>query len=184
MGIYGGSFDPVHHGHLILARDALEQLCLDSVIFLPAKISPHKTHSPPADALTRIAMLQAAIANEPGFLLDDREIHRTGVSFAIDTVKELQKSYPDADFYYLIGEDNLLDLPAWKEIEILRQLVTFVLFSRNQGNDLEGEMPVIQRNIAISSTEIRKRIALGQSIRYFVPEMVHQILKKTQLYAR
>ncbi len=122
IGILGGTFDPVHHGHLILARDAVEQLGLTRLIFVPAAINPHKLArgGPAAPADARLAMLRAAIAGEPRFGVDDCELRRAGPSFSIDTVREFHARWPEAGLVYLLGADNIADLPTWRDIDELR----------------------------------------------------------------
>lgn len=181
IGLFGGSFDPVHHGHLILARTALEQLELERVIFLPAGISPHKLHCPPAPAEIRCEMLAAAISGEPDFSWDDCEIKREGPSFAVDTVRLIREQNPGAKIFYFIGDDNLAALHTWKEISALRELMQFVVLSRKI-EEVDYGFPVISRCIDISSTDIRNRIARGLSIRYLVPDAVCQIITRYQLY--
>jgi nicotinate-nucleotide adenylyltransferase len=132
LALYGGTFDPVHHGHLLLARDALEQLALDRVVFIPASLSPHKLATNPAPAAIRREMLAAAIAGEPGFELDDSELRATGPSFAIDTVERTRAAHPEAQIYYLIGADNLRELHTWRRYEDLCRLVEFVVFGRGE----------------------------------------------------
>jgi nicotinate-nucleotide adenylyltransferase len=181
IGLYGGSFDPIHNGHLILARDAMERLELDKVIFLPARISPHKLDRPPAPPEARCQMVAAAIADEPHFELDPCEIEREGPSFAIDTVQSFRARQPDAKLYYFIGDDNLPELESWKEIETLREAAQFVVLSR-AGMPFLSQFPTITRHIEISSTEIRKRVARGLSVRYMVPLPVCKLIAKLGLY--
>jgi len=181
IGLYGGTFDPIHHGHLILAREALEVLGLDQVVFIPAGVSPHKLARPPAPARARCEMLAAAIDGEEGFAWDDCEIRRAGPSFAIDTVREIQAGHPDASLYFFIGEDNLAALDSWKDIGALRQLVQFVVFSRCS-DPATHPFPVISRRVDISSTDIRNRIASAQPVRYLLPEAACAILSQHQLY--
>ena len=116
IGIYGGSFDPIHHGHLILARDALEQLELDQMIFVPANISPFKesTHASPE---MRLSMLRAAVAEESHFSAYDCEVRRPPPSYTIDTVDEIRAREPDAEFTWLVGEDHVEDLPNWRRFD-------------------------------------------------------------------
>src|SRR4051812_21402900 len=116
-GLFGGSYDPIHLGHLILAREALEQLGLDRVIFIPAAISPHKLHREPAPAETRLEMVRVAIEGEPGFEVEDCELGRGGPSFTIDTVRWLRERHPGDEFFYFIGDDNLAKLDTWLEID-------------------------------------------------------------------
>lgn len=181
LGLYGGSFDPIHNGHLILARDALERLGLDKVVFLPARISPHKMNRPPAPPEARCQMLAAAIAEEEYFAMDDCEIHRDGPSFTVDTVRIYRERYPDTKIYYFIGDDNLPELESWKDVEHLRELVQFVVLSR-AGMPFLAEFPTITRRVEISSTEIRYRIARGLSVRYMVPLPACQVITMLGLY--
>ena len=181
IGLYGGSFDPIHNGHLILARDAMERLELDKVIFLPARISPHKLDRPPAPPEARCLMLETAIADEPRFEMDACEIEREGPSFAIDTVQLFRNRYPGAKLYYFIGDDNLPELDTWRDIANLRESVHFVVLSR-AGMPFLSEFPIITRHIEISSTEIRNRIARGLSVRYMVPLPACDVIAKLGLY--
>jgi nicotinate-nucleotide adenylyltransferase len=181
IGLYGGSFDPIHNGHLILARDAMERLNLDKVIFLPARISPHKLDHPPAPPEARCQMLAASIADEPRFGMDLCEIEREGPSFAVDTVQLFRKRHPGARLYYFIGDDNLTELETWKDIANLRELVQFVVLSR-AGMPFLSEFPTITRHIEISSTEIRNRVARGLSVRYLVPLPACEVIARLGLY--
>jgi len=181
LGLFGGSFDPIHHGHLILAREALESLGLDRVIFIPSGISPHKLARPPASADLRCRMVEASLRGEPGFDWDDCEIRRPGPSFAIDTVREMAARHPGAELYFFIGEDNLAGLHTWKDIKELRTLAKFVVMSRGHGTP-DQVCPVISRPVEISSTDIRNRIARGLSVRYLVPESACEIISQHRLY--
>lgn len=181
LGLFGGSFDPIHHGHLILAREALESLGLDRVIFIPSGISPHKLACPPAPADLRCKMVEAAVRDEAGLDWDDCEIRRTGPSFAIDTVREMIARHAGAEVFFFIGEDNLASLHTWKDIAALRALVKFVVMSRGRGTPDQG-FPIIRRSVDISSTEIRNRIARGLSVRYLVPESACEMISQHRLY--
>jgi nicotinate-nucleotide adenylyltransferase len=181
IGIYGGSFDPIHHGHLILAREALEMLDLAEVIFVLAAQSPHKTRSRPTSAAVRWEMLTGAIAGERGFSASRLEIDRPPPSYSIATVKQLAAEISEAKFFFLIGEDNLPLLPSWHRFDELGQLVQFVVLDRS-GEALEDRYPVVRRKIDISATTIRNRVASGQTIRYLVPEVVEQIIRRERLY--
>jgi nicotinate-nucleotide adenylyltransferase len=181
LGLYGGTFDPIHHGHLILAREAIETLELDRVVFIPASLSPHKLSTSPASGAIRRDMVAAAIAGEPRFELDASEIDRAGPSFTIDTVEHLRARYPDAELFYFIGEDNVAALHTWRRVDDLRRLVQFVVFGRN-GDSGSNAFPRIPRRIDISATEVRSRVARGQSIRYLVPESVRALIEQHHLY--
>jgi nicotinate-nucleotide adenylyltransferase len=181
IGLYGGTFDPIHHGHLILARAAMESLGLSRVLFIPNFISPHKLDWTPAPPSLRLAMLAAAIAGEPRFEIDDCEIRRGGPSYTIDTVSLMKERFGDAGLYVLIGGDNTADLAAWHRIGELERMAKFVVFTR--GSERPGPSHIeIDRRIEISSTEIRARSAAGESIRYLVPEAVLEIIREHDLY--
>ncbi len=181
LGLYGGSFDPIHLGHLILAREARERLRLDRVLFIPAAHSPHKLGTVPTPGKVRREMLAAALADEAGFSLEECDLHRAGPSFAIETVRELRGRWPDAEFFYLIGHDNVAKLPTWHCYEELRRAVQFVVFGRGE-HDAPHDFPTIVRRVDVSATEVRTRVARGESIRYLVPDMVREIISRQQLY--
>lgn len=181
IGLFGGSFDPIHHGHLILAREAMEKLGLERVVFIPANISPHKLDRPPVSAAVRCEMLEAAIEDEAGFFCDRCEAERPGPSFAVDTVRLMASRFPGARLFYFIGEDNVAGLETWREIDVLRRMVSFVVLTRG-GFSNEGGFPVISRNVDISSTDIRNRIAHGLSVRYLLPDATCKIIQQYRLY--
>jgi nicotinate-nucleotide adenylyltransferase len=180
IGIFGGTFDPVHHGHLILAREARETFGLDKIIFVPAAVSPFKK-APHASAEMRLSMLRAAVQGEPGFVIDDREMRRSPPSYTIDTVDEIRKREHDAEIYLLIGDDNVRDLPKWHRFGELEKAVRFVVLERTSAG-AKHDYHTLHRRIDISATEIRKRVAFGQSIRYFVPQAVREIILREKLY--
>jgi nicotinate-nucleotide adenylyltransferase len=181
IGIYGGSFDPIHHAHLILARDAREQLGLEKVIFVPAAISPFKG-SPAAGAEMRLSMLQTAINGETGFAVDDCELRRQPPSYSIDTVEGIRKREgAETEFYFLVGQDNVSELGRWHRFAELEKMVQFVVLDRT-GIQAKHSYQTVTRKIDISATEIRKRVASGRSIRYFVPSAVEEIIRRGNLY--
>jgi nicotinate-nucleotide adenylyltransferase len=181
IGIYGGTFDPIHHAHLILAREAREQLGLMEVRFVLAAQSPDKVDQQSANAEARWEMLRVAIDGEPGFAASRIELDRPAPSYTIDTVEAFHAAQPDAELFFLLGEDNLAGLPRWHRFETLRKLVRFVVLDRTGAAPDMGHL-MIRRRIDISSTVIRNRVAIGQSIRYLVPEAVEQIIRCEQLY--
>jgi nicotinate-nucleotide adenylyltransferase len=181
IGIYGGSFDPIHHAHLILAREALETLQLAEVIFVLAAQSPHKTGEEATNAAVRWEMLSSAIAGEPGFTASRLEIDRPAPSYTIETVEAFRSADPEAEFFFLLGEDNLPRLTSWHRFEKLRQLVRFIVLERS-GRNAKFPYPTVRKRIDISAATIRKRIASGQSIRYLVPEAVEEIIRQKKLY--
>ncbi len=181
VGLYGGTFDPIHHGHLILAREAMEKLDFQMVVFVPNAISPHKLDGRPAPAELRRRMVAAAIQGEPGFTMDDAELSRTGPSYTIDTVLLMRQKFADAELFWLVGEDNVSELRRWHRIDELERLVTFVVFSRD-GRNSAHSYPVVRRQIEISATGIRARVRQGASIRYLVPEAVREIIESDNVY--
>lgn len=181
IGIYGGTFDPVHHAHLILAREALEQLQLEQVVFVPAAVSPHKLQGTAAPADARLAMLHAAVAGEPRFCVDDLEMQRPSPSFAIDTALEMQRRYANSELFYLLGNDNVPALRTWHRFEELRAIVQFVVLDR-VGTAADHSFSTVRRHLNISATEIRERIRNGAPISYFVPAAVERIIRERALY--
>jgi nicotinate-nucleotide adenylyltransferase len=181
IAIYGGTFDPIHLAHLILAREARESLELEKVIFVPAAVSPFKD-APIASAEIRLAMVRAAIDGEQGFVTDDCEVSRPPPSYAIDTVEQILRREGGASIYYMIGEDNLPSLSNWHRFEELDKLVRFVVLDRTGSGGKSHGYSTINRRIDISATEIRKRVASGQSIRYLVPSAVEKMIRERNLY--
>jgi nicotinate-nucleotide adenylyltransferase len=180
IGIYGGTFDPIHIGHLILAREAREQLELERVILVPTALSPFKK-PPHASAEARLTMLRAAVEGETAFTVDDCELRRPPPSYTIDTVLQIREQKPSADICLLIGEDNVADLNKWHRFSELEKLVHFVVLDRGSVQ-AEGGYDVVRRKIDISATDIRQRIASGRSIRYLVPPAVEEIIRRENLY--
>ena len=183
IGIYGGSFDPIHHAHLILARETCETLALAEVIFVLAARSPHKTDEPVTSAGIRWEMLQVAIAGEPAFSASRLEIDRPPPSYSVETVEALHALYPRAELFFLLGEDNLPKLREWHRFDDLRRLVQFVVLDRS-GGPAEYPYLTVRRKIDISATTIRDRVASGRSIRYLVPEAVEEIIRREELYKK
>jgi nicotinate-nucleotide adenylyltransferase len=191
IGIMGGTFDPIHLGHLIAAESAREAAGLDEVWFIPTFIPPHKSTPPKASAEMRLAMVQLAIADHPSFKAVDYEIVRGGASYTVDTVQMLKEKHPGISFYYLIGADMVMYLPKWMRIEEIIQGVSFIGLQR-PGFEVElDQLPkhladkvqiAVMPQIDISSTSIRERISLGQSIRYRVCEQVRVYMEANRLY--
>jgi nicotinate-nucleotide adenylyltransferase len=181
IAIYGGTFDPVHHAHLILARQAIETIGFAKVILVPAAISPLKKAAPVASGKLRLAMLQAAIKCEPEFEVDECELLRPPPSYTIDTVEEIRRRECDSSIFCLIGEDNVEQLPQWHRFAELEKKVRFVVLDRS-GKQPAHSYQLIQRRIDISATEIRRRVAHNESIRYLVPDSVEEIIEREKLY--
>lgn len=185
VGLFGGSFDPIHHGHLIVARIAAETLGLDQLRFLPARAQPLKGGRHGADAAHRAAMVELAIAGEPGFALEPIELEREGLSYTVDTLRALRAREPDLDPVLLLGTDAAAELPRWKESEAVLELARVALFARAGGpvQDVPGIWRVVDvPALEISATEIRRRVAAGRSIRYWVPEAVADYVAAHGLY--
>jgi nicotinate-nucleotide adenylyltransferase len=180
IGIYGGTFDPVHHAHLILARFALEKFALEKIMFVPTRVSPHKNASL-ASPEARLQMLRSAIEGEPLFEVNDCELERDPPSYTIETVETLRQKHPGAHLFFLIGDDNLAGLPSWRGFEDLRRMVTFIVLQR-AFTPVPHEYLSVDRRIDISATEIRQRIASGRTVHFLVPRAVEQIIRTRGLY--
>lgn len=185
VGLLGGSFDPVHLGHLIAGRAVAEQLGLEELRFLPTGVQPLKQGRHGATARDRVAMVAAAIAGEPGFALETIEVDRPGRSYTVDTLRALRAREPGRDFAVLLGADAARELGQWREAEALPDLARFVAFARAgvapPTHPLLHQMVEVPA-VEISSTEIRRRVAAGQSIRYLVPEAVADYIARQGLY--
>ncbi|MGN7380452.1 nicotinate-nucleotide adenylyltransferase [Paenibacillus sp. SAFN-117] len=191
IGIMGGTFDPIHTGHLVAAETALEEAGLDEVWFMPANIPPHKPNTPLASPDQRLEMVSLAIDSHPSYRAVDVELTRGGTSYTYDTVTRLQQLYPDHRFHYIIGADMVMYLPKWHQIEKLSEMVTFLGVGR-PGFDIDLEaLPSHLRSriklmtmpaMEISSTDIRERIRNGRSIRYRVPESVRLYIERSGIY--
>lgn len=187
LGLYGGSFDPVHLGHLLVAHAALEELALDRLVFIPAAQSPFKPGTRPASAAARVRMLRLALAGETRFEVDECELRRGGVSYSVDTVREIAARHPGAELFWLIGADHVPTLPKWREAETLAGLVEFVVIPR-PGEPATG-LPAPWRlrhlrgwPLAVSSSEIRQRVAAGRRVRHLLPSFVAEVIDSEKLY--
>lgn len=191
VGILGGTFDPIHTGHLIVGETALEQGALDEVWFMPTYVPPHKKAAPLASAAQRWEMVCLAVQDHPRFKPCDVEIARGGTSYTIDTMQALLKMYPGHRFSYVIGGDMVQYLQHWHRIDELTKIISFIGVHR-PGTVLEtDELPTTIRAVVrmvlmplvdISSTSIRERRRTGRSTRYLVPESVRQYMERAQLY--
>lgn len=187
IGILGGTFNPIHIGHLAMAEAAREQLRLDRVIFVPAYLPPHKSGKNVISAKDRCRMVELAVAGAPCFEVSDIEIKRKGKSYSIDTIKEVRRRFPaGTKVFFIIGEDNLAGLPKWKSIKELLGLVNFVVINR-AGNVHPKAYGMNVRfvpmpRLDISASDIRKKIAAGWSVKYFIPDQVLAYMKRKRLY--
>ena len=181
IGLYGGTFDPIHHGHLLLARTAREAFELDRIVFIPAAISPHKLSGSPTAAAIRWEMIQVSIAGEADFFSDDLELQRSGPSYTFDTATIYRERFPGAELVYFIGSDHLPALRTWHRIEELQSIVQFIVLGRGESNETPL-YPEVPRRIDISASEIRNRVAKGLSIRYLVTQPVDDLIRRHHLY--
>ena len=185
VGLLGGSFDPVHHGHLIVGRVAAEILGLDSVRFVPAREQPFKRGQHGASAEQRAAMLELAVAGSPGFAVERAELERPGPSYTVDTLRALRAREPGIHLTLLLGADAAAEIGAWHQADEIPALATVVVFAR-AGTAVPSsrliartiEVPAIE----ISATEIRRRVREGRSIRFWVPDPVAEYVNRHRLY--
>lgn len=196
LGIFGGTFDPVHFGHLILAEQCREQCQLDQIWFLPSGSPPHKDDLGITSGTHRAEMLEFAVAGQPEFLVDRRELKREGTTYTVDTLESLTAEDADRELFFLIGGDSLNDLPTWREPQKIAQLATIVAVNRGDRplQDLETVRKQLGDAVAdrivlatmpgidLSSTDIRQRVREGKSVRYMVPRAVEAYIAEHELY--
>ncbi|MCX6138969.1 MAG: nicotinate-nucleotide adenylyltransferase [Ignavibacteriales bacterium] len=187
-GIFGGTFNPPHFGHLIVADHAAHELALDRIIFVPSFISPHKRAGEEHAAEHRMEMVRLAVTGHRSFEVSDLELKRPGASYTIDTLLELHSLYPDDLFFLLLGADNVAEFHTWKSHEKIPALATVVAMNR-PGYRAPEELPAISGmltvevpNIQISSSDIRRRLIEGRDIRYFIPDAILKYIQQTRLY--
>ncbi|MFD0588159.1 nicotinate-nucleotide adenylyltransferase [Paenibacillus sp. GCM10027627] len=191
IGIMGGTFDPIHIGHLTAAESAREACRLDEVWFIPAAAPPLKNKTPGASARNRYEMTQLATEGNPFFKALDMELRREGVSYSIDTVQQLKDEHPGCSFSFIIGSDRVNDLPKWHRIRELADSVDFIGLERpSDPLSTEGLPSYLKERlrlidmppIGISSTELRECLATGTSVRYLVPDSVYAYIRRNRLY--
>ncbi len=184
VGILGGTFNPPHLGHLIIADQVKDQLGLEKILFLPAANPPHAKGKRTIAAEHRIEMVNKAIEAEPEFELELAEINRGGKSYTYDTMKALTEKNPDVEYYFIIGADMVEDLPSWYRVEELLQMVQFVAVNR-PAYSVATPFPLIfidVPNIEISSSVIRQKVADQCSIQYLLPNKVIEYIEEKGLY--
>ncbi len=186
LGIYGGTFDPPHLGHLLPVLDAAEQLGLDGVRFVPAAIQPLKVGRATASPADRLAMTERLVAGTPGFTVDPAEIGRPGLSFTVDTLAGVSAELPGAALFLLLGADAYALFDQWRDPDGVRALATIAVLVRGDGAPVPRERPGVQmlqsRRVDISSTELRARVRDGRTIRGFVPDAVADYIAEHRLY--
>lgn len=193
LGIFGGTFDPVHLGHLIVAETARETLGLEQVLFMLAAQPPHKDTRALTPGDLRLAMLEAALADHPHFAISTLELERIGPSYTVDTLRALRQlpAFSLADFFLIMGKDSLNSFHTWREPDAITQLARLVVYPRRDeseatvGANLPAHYHSLQAPlIEIASSEIRRRVQMNQSIRYLVPENVRSFIASRQLYRK
>ena len=196
VGIMGGTFNPIHYGHLFLAENAMEQNNLDEILFMPSKKPPHKNSQDLVSDEYRIDMVRLAIQDNPHFTLSTMEFEREGYTYTADTLTILTNAHPDTDYYFMIGADSLFMMEDWKTPQIIFNLSTILVAGRDhmQGNQLDRQIKHLEKTygariipfdmpaIEISSAEIRKRIADKKTIRYYVTKEVMEYVADHRLY--
>ena len=187
LGLYGGSFDPVHLGHLLLAQAAIEELGLDRLFFIPAAQSPFKPENKPASAVVRLQLLRLALAGKPNCDIDEQEIQRGGTSYTIETLRDYAERFPGTQLFYIIGADNAAQLNEWREPGELAKLAEFVAMPRPGGAPPNFPSPfrghILQGfPFGVSSSQIRARIRAGLPIDSLVPPAVAEAVRVAQLY--
>ena len=196
IGILGGTFDPVHLGHLIIAEETLHSLGLDRVIFIPAGDPWMKAGTPVSPGINRLAMVHAAVTGNPAFHVSPVELDRSGPSYTVETLEELQADYePQAEYFFIMGSDALKGFAQWRNPERVLELCTLAVVGRPSQETLdlsllETTLPGIRKRvvdvdgvaITVSATDIRGRVAEGRSIRYMVPAMVERYIHEHGLY--
>ena len=189
IGVFGGTFDPPHVGHLLVASDAREALKLDRLIFVPTGTQPFKIDTPPvASGQDRVEMLRLAVADDANYVVDDAEINRKGLSFTVDTLEHLSERHPAAQLFLLLGEDLLAGFEQWRNPARIRELATLAVVRRAGPTSsvvepvAPGVLMVSTRRVDVSSTEVRERLRAGKSIKGFVPESVERFIDARGLY--
>ncbi|WP_268912963.1 nicotinate-nucleotide adenylyltransferase [Lentilactobacillus sp. SPB1-3] len=185
IGLLGGTFNPIHNGHLIIAEQVIDQLGLDEIRFMPDFMPPHVDKKLAIDAKDRVTMINGSIRDNPHFAIEMEEIARGGTSYSYDTLVALKRRNPNYEYYFIIGGDMVEYLPKWHKIDELAKLVTFVGVKRS-GYKTTSKYPIIWVDVPfidISSTLIRSKVRANHSIRYLVPTRVEKYIRENGLYA-
>lgn len=187
IGLFGGSFDPVHLGHLLVTQAACEETGLERIFFIPAARSPFKPDMTPTPAAERLRLLRLALAGKSHYEIDEQEIRRGGTSYSINTARDYARRFPQAGLYYLIGADHVPSLPKWREAEELARLVEFLVIPRPGQPDATFAAPFRGQTLkgfplGVSASQIRARVKSGQTIDHLVAPAVAEAIHKYQLY--
>lgn len=184
LGVFGGTFDPPHVGHLVAAQDALTALRLERVLLVPAAVPPHKLDRSLTPAATRLELLRAAVVGDPRFEIDDIELGRGGPSWTVDTLRAFRGRWPEAQLFLLVGMDQFAEFASWREPDEIARLARIAVLSRAGAAAPSGGVAVAVEvtRIDIASTEIRRRVAAGLPVRYLVPSAVEALIERYGLY--
>jgi nicotinate-nucleotide adenylyltransferase len=189
LGVLGGTFDPIHMGHLVLAEQVREQFQLERVIFIPSASPPHKTEQDLSPAKNRFEMTKLALEGNSYFAVSDLELKREGLSYTVETLKKLKELYRDSEIYFLTGSDVLDEITTWKDPEEIYKLAKIVIAIRPGFDKFDPEDHFVKKSIIaritgvdISSTQIREKARKGESIKYLVPSKVERYIRKKNLY--
>ena len=187
LGLFGGSFDPIHTGHVLVAQAAIEELQLDRLFFVPAARSPFKPDQQPAPDARRAALIRLALAGQTHCEVDAQELHRQGTSYTIETVRDYAKRFPGAELFYLVGADNIAKLTEWREASELARLASFVAIPRPGEPTPVFPAPFHGRVLngfpfGVSSSQIRARVKAGLPIQNLVPAAVAEAIRNLRLY--
>lgn len=194
VGIFGGSFDPIHLGHLVIGQEILEKKKLDAILFMPTGISPHKKNEMAPDH-KRLEWVKMSIKSNPDFRISDFEIQKEGKSYTYETVLALQENYPDVEFSYIVGEDSILSIETWYRYKDLLSLIPFLVVRRSPKWEraLEEKIDLLNKNgyrveevdftfLDISSTQIRNKFKEGKNPQYLLNEEVYKDIKNGNYY--
>ena len=186
LGILGGTFDPPHNGHIAIARAALKECILDKIIFIPAKFPPHKPVEKVTSELDRFNMLKLAIKDYREFEVSDIELKRDGLSYSIETLREIRRLYREAEIVFIIGADNISEMESWYQPEEILKISTVVAFNRpgfEPGGKYKSRIKTLNMpSVNISSTDIREKVRAGKAITDLVPDSVRKYIEDHLLY--
>ena len=198
IGIFGGSFDPIHLGHLILAEHCRQQANLDQVWFMPCALGPQKPAGAHGTVRQRIEMIELALAGHEAFVLSKLEIERGDVSYTVDTLKQIKETNPDDELFLMMGDDSLERFPSWRDPKTICELATPLVVNRPGSGDVDlsilkqfvsserfqdfEKLKITSPQIEISSSEIRRKVVAGESIRFLTPRSVEKYIETQQLF--
>ncbi len=185
IGILGGTFNPIHIGHLMIAQRVLEKLGLDKVIFVPTCLPPHKSGRNLIDARNRLRMTRLAVRGNRHFEVSSFEVRRGGKSYSVDTVRYFRRCYPEAKLFFIIGSDHIAKLHTWKNIQEVARIVSFIAVYRPGFRAIRSQTGVksmIIPGVHTSSSDIRRRLVAGKTVKHLIPENVLRYIRKHKLY--